>query len=238
MGGRADRLPLPLRAPARWLWRQFDPRARAVAAARRDFPGELLQPAGQTCEDRHPCLFAEMARQLAGVPEPRLLSFGCSSGEEAFTLLRYLPAARIDAIDLNARAIAAAQDRAARESCDRIVFARTGTPPATAPVYDAILCLSVLRHGDLDASRPATCTALLPFARYAAVLARLDAVLKPGGLLAMWASNFRFVDARIALDYTPQEVPGMQAEIGAFYGPDDRLLADDSNDRFLFRKRG
>lgn len=183
-------------------------------------------------------MFAEIARQLEGLAEPRLLSFGCSSGEEAFTLLRYLPTARIDAIDLNARAIAAAQDRGAREHCDRIVFARSGTPPANAPVYDAILCLSVLRHGDLDALRPDICTALLPFARFDAVLTTLDAVLKPGGLLAIWASNFRFAEARIAPDYTPLEVPGMQAEIGAFYGADDHLLADDSNDRFLFRKRG
>ena len=231
MPRRSDRFPKPLRAPLRWLWRQFDPQARAVAAARRRFPGELLQPAGYTSEDRHPALFSELRRQLAECPEPRLLSFGCSTGEEAFSLLFYLPRARIDAIDVNARAIATAQ-RCART--DRITFTNTGTPPRES--YDAITCLSVLRHGDLDMLRPESCATILSFAQIDAVLRQLDDVLKPGGLLAIWGSNFPFDGSSIAAGYEPLEVPGMQPENGAFYGADDRRLPIKRNDRFLFRK--
>lgn len=231
MPRRSDRLPRLLRGPARWLWRQFDPQARAVAAARRRFPGELLQPAGYTSEDRHPALFAELQRRLANQPEPRVLSFGCSTGEEPFSLHFYVPHARIDAIDLNARAIALAQQRA---RTDRISFANTGTPPGGR--YDAITCLSVLRHGDLDLLRPDSCTAILPFAQVDTVLQRLDAVLKPGGLLAVWGSNFPFAQSSIAAGYEALDVPGMQAEGGTFYGADDRRLALKRNDRFLFRK--
>ena len=233
MPRRSDRFPKPLRAPLRWLWRQFDPHSRAVARVQRRFPGELLQPAGTTSEDRHPALFAELKRQLRDHPEPRLLSFGCSTGEEAFTLLYYLPRARIDAIDLNARAIATAQRRA---RTNRIVFTQTGTPPGEC--YDAITCLSVLRHGDLDLLRPETCTAILPFARIDEVLQQIDAVLKPGGLLAIWGSNFLFTQSSLAVGYEPLDVPGMQAEIGVFFGTDDRRLPPQRNSQFLFRKRG
>ncbi len=233
MPRRSDRFPKPLRAPLLWLHRQLDPHSRAVAAAQRRFPGELLQPAGTTSEDRHPALFAELRRQLADRSEPRLLSFGCSTGEEALTLLYYLPRARIDAIDLNPRAIAKAQQRA---RSDRIVFANRGTPPGES--YDAVTCLSVLRHGELDRLRPDSCSAILSFARVEEVLRQLDVVLKPGGLLAIWGSNFPFAQTGLAAGYEAIEVPGMQAESGAFYGADDRRLPLKRNAQFLFRKRG
>lgn len=236
MAGRASRLPKPLRGPARWLYRLFDPHARALAAAERRAPGELLQPSGETGEDRHPALFAEIARRLGDLPEPRLLSFGCSTGEEAFTLARYLPQARIDAIDLNPRAIKQAQARAGREEAGMIRFACTGQPPVDGPAYDAILCLSVLRHGDLDAERPECCTALLPFAKFDAAVTMLDAALRPGGLLAVWGSNFRFADSRLAGRYRALAVPGMRQRSGAVYGRDDRLLAESGLTQFLFEK--
>jgi 2-polyprenyl-3-methyl-5-hydroxy-6-metoxy-1,4-benzoquinol methylase len=220
----------------RWLRRLFDPHMRAVAAARRRFPGELLQPAGTTSEDRHPALFAELRRLLAEQTEPRLLSFGCSTGEEAFTLAHYLPRARIDGVDLNARAIATAQARAARAGTERITFAQAGTPDAADICYDAILCLSVLRHGDLDLLRPESCAAILPFTQVDSLLQRLDAVLKPGGLLAIWGSNFRFAEMAIAPRYTPLEVPGMRPEGAVIYGAVNQRLEIGRNDRFLFRK--
>jgi SAM-dependent methyltransferase len=236
MPRRSDRLPRLLRGPARWVWRLLDPHLRAVTAAQRRFPGELLQPAGTTSEDRHPALFAELQRCLADHPGPRLLSFGCSSGEEAFTLADYLPRARIDGIDLNARAIARAQARAVRSRSDRIAFALSGSPPAEGPSYDAILCLSVLRHGYLEMQRPQSCAALLPFAKVDGLLQRLDAVLKPGGLLAVWGSNFRFADMAIAPGYEALDVPGMRSQGGIFYGADNQRLDLKRVDQFLFRK--
>ncbi len=191
----------------------------------------MLQPFGNTSEDRHPALFAEIARQLTGAPEPRLLSFGCSTGEEALTLHRYLPMAKIDAIDLNPRAIAIAKRRL---RTDRIAFANTGTPPDHS--YDAILCLSVLRHADLDREQPDSCAAVLPFAKANAVLQKLDAALKPGGLLAIWGSNFVFAQSSVAAGYEPLEVPGMVSEGGAFYGADNLRLPITENSQFLFRK--
>ena len=232
MAGRIRRLPTPLRRPALWLRQLFDPHTRAVAEAEHLHPGELLQPSGETREDRHPALFAELQRRLGERSEPLLLSFGCSTGEEAFSLARYLPHAAIDAIDLNQRAIATAQVRAGQEQ-SAIRFVCTGEPPAT---YDAILCLSVLRHGDLDAERPESCAGILPFARFDAVVTMLDAALHPGGLLAVWGSNFRFTDAVVAGRYRALEVPGMRQRSGAVYGPDDCLLAEPGQTQFLFEK--
>lgn len=231
MPRRSDHFPKPIRPLLRWVRQQFDPHSRAVAAARRRFPGEMLQPFGTTSEDRHPALFAEIKRQLAGHAEPRLLSFGCSTGEEALTLHRYLPMAKIDAIDLNGRAIAIATRRV---RTDRISFSHRGDPPGKS--YDAILCLSVLRHGGLDEAQPESCAAILPFSSVDALLQKIDVALKPGGLLAIWGSNFLFSQSSIAARYVPLDVPGMVPERGAFYGADNFKLPLTENRQFLFRK--
>ncbi|RXD02133.1 methyltransferase domain-containing protein [Sphingomonas sp. UV9] len=201
----------------------------------------LFQPATVTRLDRHPVLFALVAARLAEVTAPRLLSFGCSTGEEAVTLARHMPHARIDAIDANPACIAQARRTVARmgprSTSGRIDFACADTPDALAAEgYDAVFCLSVLRHGDLDVLRPERCTALLPFARFAAAVEALDRCVRPGGLLILWGCHFRFVDTATSAHYRTVATPGAKPQSGPFYGPDDRLLPDDAYAAFVFAK--
>ncbi len=203
----------------------------------------LFQPATMTRLDRHPTLFAFVTASLAGNAAPRLLSFGCSTGEEAVTLARYLPHARIDAIDANPACIAQARRTADRLGLRQLRFACADAPNAYGPNaygpdgYDAVFCLSVLRHGDLDAWRPHHCTRLLPFARFAAAVDALDACVRPGGLLILWGCNFRFTDTPVSTRYRTVATLGVKPQPGPFYGPDDQLLPDDSYAAFVFRKR-
>ncbi|KQN21218.1 hypothetical protein ASE86_14685 [Sphingomonas sp. Leaf33] len=200
----------------------------------------LLQPAILTGMDRHPQLFALLQALLAGRTHPRLLSFGCSTGEEAFTLAHYFPHAAIDAIDANPACIAearrAARSREHREVADRIRFLCATSPDAGTDNYDAVLCLSVLRHGALDVERPERCTALMPFARFAETVAALDRCLRPGGVLLLWGCNFRFCDTTIAVGYHAVPSPAKRPQTGPFYGADDRLLPVDSYADFVFVK--
>jgi len=200
----------------------------------------LLQPATVTGMDRHPQLFAVIVSLLAGRSALRLLSFGCSTGEEAFTLARYFRHATIDAIDANPACIAQAQ-RAARspehrDVADRIRFLCAATPDASGGDYDAVLCLSVLRHGALDVERPERCTALIPFARFANTIAALDRCLRAGGVLLLWGCNFRFRDTATAAAYCVVPSPAKRPQPGPFYGPDDRLLPVDAYADFVFVK--
>ncbi|WP_157134570.1 class I SAM-dependent methyltransferase [Sphingomonas sp. PAMC 26605] len=198
----------------------------------------LYQPATVTRPDRHPALFAYVAALLGDRADVRLLSFGCSTGEEPLTLACYLPHARIDAIDANPACIARAK-RSARADAPTIRFACADRPDAFAGTrYDAVFCLSVLRHGDLEAKRPPTCTDLLPFARFAEAVDALDRCLGPGGLLVLWGCNFRFADSPVAAGYRALTVPGQNAQPGPFYGPDDQLLPIAESSAFLFVKAG
>lgn len=218
--------------------RTLIPSDRAMHRLRQQRADELLQPWPVTAPDRHPALFALAAERLAEVPEPRVLSFGCSTGEEPLTLARYLPQARIDGLDINPRNVAEARRKVARAGLSRVTIAEAGSPPAGEELYDAVFCLSVLRHGELDAYQPDYCTEILPFRRFAETVAAFDRVLKPGGYLFLWGCNFRFADTAEAAGYDVVQVPAKRPQPGPFYGSDDGLLPVSHTRDFVFRKRG
>ena len=77
------------------------PSYRSEWLLKRSRPNNLFQPYRQTKPDRHPAIFAFVRERLSTNAIPRLMSFGCSTGEEAFTLRRYFPQAEIVGVDIN-----------------------------------------------------------------------------------------------------------------------------------------
>ena len=106
---------------------------------RHPLPGRF-QPYSHTLPDRYPWLFQFAAREL---PPGKLdiLSFGCSRGDEVFTLRRYFPLATLRGIDVDPRNIAACRSRAGNATRMSFGTAATtrGEPSST---FDAIFCLS------------------------------------------------------------------------------------------------
>jgi SAM-dependent methyltransferase len=235
-GGRLARWP-KLKRMITWMRWLFNPTLRQIHRLRTERPGEVLQPYPFTCFDRHPTLFGYARDQLGALDKPRILSFGCSTGEEPLSLALYLPSAQINAVDINPHSIAIARKLIGRQGTANIDIELAATPPDHPEYYDAVFCLSVLRHGDLDANRPLDCSRVLPFARFAQTVGMLDRVLRPGGLLFIWGSNFRFSDLLIAESYEVMSVPGSRPHRGAVYGPDNRLLPQNGNSQFVYRKR-
>lgn len=157
-------------------------------------PAGLFQPFATTAVDRYPRLFAFACDRLGDGPDRRILSFGCSTGEEVFSLRRYFPQAQIRGIDINPRNIARAQARLRRLGDPRLSFsiAASATEEGMGS-YDAVFAMAVFRHGELGDFRP-TCSPLLQFADFEQSLTELAACLKPGGLLFLRHTNFRFQD--------------------------------------------
>ncbi|NDB69413.1 MAG: class I SAM-dependent methyltransferase, partial [Methylocystaceae bacterium] len=169
-----------------------------------------------------------------------IMSFGCSTGEEVFSLRARLPSAEIIGLDINPRAIAACEKHLAAAPRDLgIRFICKGSAEGEEEAsYDAIFCMAVLRHGDLQASRPARCDAVLEFALAERTVTELARCLKPGGLLAIWNCHFRFADMAVAAQF---EVAYSSAE-GAWanqplYGRDNCLLPRALYCEAIFRKR-
>lgn len=234
----AGSLPLAVRA-YRWLREMADPHRRALRIARETQGDQLMQWSSATFADRYPEYFTALQQELANVGRPRILSFGCSTGEEVFTLRRYFPDAELTGIDINAHSIALANAALARRADQTgITFRCAGSlDDEPSAHYDAICAMAVLRHGELTRLRPASCEAYLPFEKVERAVAGLIRCLKPGGLLMVSNCNYRVIDMACASGLTIVfSDPLGLTQPEPLYGPDNLKRDSPVNCEVIFRK--
>jgi len=228
---------LPFFGALRFVYRfPCDSNFRRAWRLQRRHPDTLFQPAGYTVADRYPLVF-RFARETLGAERPlRLLSFGCSTGEEVFTLRRYFPAAFIKGIDIDSVSIARCNEH--RGGDRNVAFAVAhSTAGEESGSYDAIFCMAVLRHGALTNPAAERCDEFIRFEDFERTVADFARCLKPGGLLALRFSNFRFRDTDAAHSFKCLLRARPNASTPVF-GRDNRRLAAPTEEEVVFRKRG
>lgn len=230
---------LPLRALRR-LWRlATEPPYRDMRRLIAHSPNGAFQPFNDTRRNRYPRIFGFVQRALGADSPVAILSFGCSTGEEVFTLRRHFPRATIKGIDINPGNIAVCRKRQARMGDGGLTFAiadSTADEPIAA--YDVIFCMAVLRHGGLGAPGVTRCDHLLRFADFATTIEDFSRCLKPGGLLVIRHSNFRLCDTPAAASFeTVCRVRYPVAANTPIFGPDNRLMEGVTDPDAVFRKR-
>jgi SAM-dependent methyltransferase len=197
--------------------------------------GDRFQPFNYTQPDRYPWLFSFACRILP--PTSRILSFGCSTGEELLALHRYLPDAAIKGVDINPRNVAVA--RARTVAIQSIGVACTGTLADEGDAsYDAIFCLAVLCHGRLTARASERSAPLFCFEKFENAIDDLARCLKPGGLLFLITTNFRFCDTRASCDFAvalSARMENLAADL--IYDRDNRLMPGMRYRDVVFRKK-
>ena len=160
---------------------------------------QLHQTAPYTWLNRYPALF-DLAATLA--PDAlRILSFGCSIGEELVSLRGRFAYAEIVGAEINSRSRAIARRRVAADARTTVV-----APESIAGAFDLIFALSVLQRdprglkNEMEAKHLA---ALYPFARFDAGVCSLVARLRPGGFLVMANALYRVEDSSAAIELEP-----------------------------------
>ena len=134
--------------------------------------------------NRYPEIFAAAA---AAAPDARrVLSFGCSTGEECATLASYFPKAQIVGADINLLNLLLARKH--RSDRIRFVYASDRTLSSLGG-FDALFCMSVLRNP--KSKRRA---GLYPFERFEERVLFLKSLVRPGGLLVIHNAMYRFGD--------------------------------------------
>ena len=236
---QSSRPPRPIRV-LRQLWRLAVERPyRNVRWIQWRRPAGAFQPFNDTALDRYPRIFRFVQDTLGARSELKILSFGCSTGDEVFSLRRFFPCALIKGIDINPGNIAAARARLAR-SPDALLLFAVGASTAAEPTgqYDAIFAMAVLRHGSLGRAGVTRCDHLIRFADFATTIADFSRCLKPGGLLAIHHSNFRLCDAPAGAGFEPilsLESPATGRKTPIF-GPDNQLMKGVDYPDTVFRK--
>lgn len=212
-------------------------RQRREAWVRLRRPHNLFQPFAETSLERYPEIFDTVAGELR-TPAPRLLSFGCSSGEELVSLWRRWPEAEVRGVDINGHSVRAARRLLRTAGAPaRVSVVRGGDVGSEEPgSFDAVFALAVFRHGHLNHA-PASCAPLLRFADFDRAISELAALVRPSGVLAIGHANFRFGDTAAAtgfhrLPMPPEFGPGNSP----VYSADDQLAASQERDDGVWRR--
>ncbi|MCK6616506.1 MAG: methyltransferase domain-containing protein [Cyclobacteriaceae bacterium] len=160
---------------------------------------EQHQLTSKTATDRYPLLFTEVSRVAGDANRTlKLLSFGCSTGEECFSLKKYFPNARIFGADINTLNLAIARRKNISPDIT-FLYSKPQNLLKTAP-YDAVFCLSVLCRWEDTKDLP-NCSAIYPFSKFEKTVKELAAMVVKGGLLVIYNSNFRFEDTEAFKDF-------------------------------------
>lgn len=233
--GRAPNPMVPGPAPVRrGLWARLRSRGAQILGRRGRFARDIA-----TRLDRYPLAFRFAQMSLAGITRPRLLSFGCSTGEEVSTLRRYFPGAAIKGIDIDPAVIAIARTRLAGDSAVTLeVAGSTSGEPSGG--YDAIFCMAVFRDPVLDRPETRRADGTVTYTAFNREIANLVRCLRPDGLLFVEHANFRVASTGAASRLTTvlhADPPRSGLEPGLF-GPDGLRLAGVVDHALGFRKTG
>jgi hypothetical protein len=191
--------------------------------------GALHQTSGTSWPERYPELF-DLAARLA--PDARrILSFGCSSGEELEALRRRFPEAEIVGAEINSRLRKLARARMAGDG--RVSVVR---PDALHGMFDIAFALAVLQRlpEQVTARGIVDLSASYPFERFDAAVAALAVRIAPAGLLCVMNAHYRVEDSSVAglFEAVPQSPPMSHP----LFGCDSRRLPPDAVARSIFRK--
>jgi SAM-dependent methyltransferase len=204
----------------------------------REIPGRF-QAYSHTLPDRYPWIFEFIRSRVADEAATRLLSFGCSRGDEVFSLRKYFPAAAIKGIDIDPRNIELCFARLTSANSRTTCFvAASDTQAETSGSYDAIFCLAVLCLGDLTTSGAQRSDPRLKFEDFDRMVADFARCLKPRGILVLHTTNFRFCDSSVAGDFdVVLEADAAQLAPDVLFDRDNKLITGARYHPVAFRKR-
>ena len=205
-------------------------------------PENLFQPHNDTCMDRYPDVFGFLQQEIEDGESLRLLSFGCSVGDEVFSLRSYFPEATIVGVDISRGNISECRRRRQQHGDQRMHFVRAGRLNQWLDgTYDAVFCMAVLRHGDLGYEPFQSCEHRITFEAFDGTVTELARCLKVGGYLVIEHSNFRFRDSSCANQFevvASRELPELPAgsRPTPLFGRDNIRLENQEYREVIFRK--
>lgn len=189
-----------------------------------------------TIYNRYPLLFSYAKNYFEDFhhSDPKILCYGCSTGEECFSLNTYFTEAEITGLDIQKKAVAKARKK---NNSKNITFLLSTTQNLfkNGP-YDIIFAMAVFCRWPAS-NYYKDISKLYPFIRFERKMHELSQVLKPGGLLFMNNTNFYFQDTDLFSNYELLETPdGVEEDVVPKFSKDNEWLGTNDHNGVIFRK--
>ncbi len=188
-----------------------------------------------TLPNRYPDLFKIAQTQFKNHAKPRLLSFGCSTGEEIQSLKSYLPNSYCVGVDINAWCLEQADKKYGQADFQ---FMHSLSPDFEAiGEFDAVFCLAIFQNPK-NRHEKARKTSEYPFSQFEAQLIVLDKKLKSGGLLFIDHCDFNFFATCLMPHYKIYPVAQNQVKRDRpLFNKHNQKIAETQNSFRVFQKK-
>ncbi|MFC4320696.1 class I SAM-dependent methyltransferase [Litchfieldia salsa] len=161
------------------------------------------QTTSLTYMNRYPTIFSACRDFFEGKQDIKILSYGCSTGEEVLTLRHYFPHAKIVGADVNKSSLAICKKLSVDNNIS-FVYSNPNELEKHGP-FDVIFCMAVLqRQPHYIAEKGITSLKkIYPFEKFEKQIIGLDHLLNSQGLLVIHYTQYSLLDTVIASKYEP-----------------------------------
>lgn len=201
----------------------------------RKYKAQYHQFSNFTIPNRYPDLFKMAQKHFATIDKPKLLSYGCSTGEEIASLKSYLPNSICVGVDINAWCISQAEKKYGQSDVQFLHSLSLEFELMTD--FDVIFCLAVFQNPKNRHEKERNVSAY-PFAQFEAQLMDLDKKLKSGGLLFLDHYDFNFFETCLMPHYKIYAVAQNQIKRDRpLFNKYNQKIAETQNSFRVFQKK-
>ncbi|MFN7250066.1 MAG: class I SAM-dependent methyltransferase [Anaerobacillus sp.] len=174
---------------------------RSLALLQLLHPNKVHQTTPLTFMDRYPAIFSACKNYFNGKQDLKILSYGCSTGEEVLTLRKYFPDAELIGADINKQSLAICRQLPVDKNIS-FLYSSHSEIKKHGP-FDAIFCMAVLQRKphDIAAKGITNLKKIYPFDKFEQQIIEFDQIIKPQGLMVIHYTQYSFEDTSLASNY-------------------------------------
>jgi hypothetical protein len=197
---------------------------------------KVHQTTSLTFMNRYPTIFSACRDYFEGKQDLKILSYGCSTGEEVLTLREYFPTANIIGAEINKCSIAMCSKLPVD---DKITFVySTLSEIQQHGHFDAIFCMAVLQRTPhyIAAKGISSLKKIYPFEKFERQIIELDELINPQGLLVLHFTQYSLLDTTVASKYEALGNYNQDGYISPLFNKNSNLVKDPAPQNTIFIK--
>lgn len=194
----------------------------------------MLQTSAASSRNRYPQLFEIATKELKEIQKPKILSFGCSTGEEVFSIKEYIPNADIIGVDINHRSLAVARKKDVSHQHEFFHFNNDEWEKENH--YDCIMALAVFQRSEHREEGRTQSLSSFQFQQFSNHMSRLDSLLKKNGILILDNTDYSFKDLELSKNYVVSEFDSLTEKPRPVYSKESIKTSSSSQINRVFKK--